>query len=170
MVDKSEADGHRLYRAVFVDKVKADGQKKSRLCVAGSNDQDHGLLTGAATMKRLSIRLLTALSIVFGFHLFTRDVTKAFVQSKTLLTRPANMRAPAEIEIPRGQVLKVLKPLYGMPESPMHWYSTYIDYYKTRMGMMQLPLDPCLIYKKDNSSLVGLLGLQVDDTLYAGAK
>jgi len=58
IVDKSEAENHRIYRHSFVDKIKADGSKKSRFCVAAFNDKNHGLFTAAPTVKRISIRLL----------------------------------------------------------------------------------------------------------------
>lgn len=88
IVDKKEAKNHRIYRHSFVDKVKSDGKKKSRLCVAAFNDKDHGLFTAAPTVKRISIRLMLSISASFGFPLATRDVKKAFVMSKTTLRRP----------------------------------------------------------------------------------
>ena len=168
VVDISTCEGHRLYRPVFVDKMKLDGEKKSRMCVAACNDQEHGLLTGAPTVKRLSMRILTSVAAAYRLKLFIRDVIKAFVQSTTTLRRPVYMRAPKEMGLPPGKVLQVLKPLYGMPESPMHWYTTYAGHHKEKMGMEQLPIDACLMYKRNNDTLEGLLGLQVDDTLYAG--
>lgn len=73
------------------------------------------------------------------------------------------------MKLPRGKILKVLKSLCGMPESPMHWYKTYVEHQKTRLGMQKTFLDPCFMYKRDGNTLDGILGLQVDDTLYAGA-
>jgi len=72
------------------------------------------------------------------------------------------------MKLEKGKVLKVLKPLYGMPESPMHWFKTYIDYHNSDMNMKPIELDPCLLYQKKSNKLCALLGLQVDDTLYAG--
>ncbi len=168
VVDKSEADGHRLYRATFVDKTKTDGTRKSRLCVAACNDQEHGLFTGAPTVKRLSMRLLLALATSYRMKLWTRDVTQAFVQSKSELRRPVYMRPPKEMQVPSGQVVKVVKPLYGVPESPMHWYTTYVEHNKTKLGMKQIPIDPCLMFSRTAGKLSGILALQVDDTLVAG--
>lgn len=102
--DKVEADGHRLYRATFFDKIKADGAAKSRLCVAACSDNEHDPMTGAPTVKRLTIRLLIAIGVSYGLKLFTRDVAKAFVQSHTTLRRAVYMRAPKEIQLPPGKV------------------------------------------------------------------
>lgn len=170
IVDESESHGHRLYRARFVDKLKADGSKRSRLCVAACNDRNHGLFTGAPTVKRMSLRLLASLSTSYGYELYTRDVTKAFVMSKTLLRRPVFMKPPSEMKLQKGKVVKVIKPLYGMPESPMHWYNTYLGYHRESLGMTQLDLDPCLLVSHTKGETSGMLSLQVDDTLFSGSK
>lgn len=52
-----KADGYRLYRSTFVEKVKKNGSMRSRLCVASCIDQNHGLLPPAPTIKRVSLRL-----------------------------------------------------------------------------------------------------------------
>lgn len=168
IVDSAEAKNHRVYRHSFVDKIKSDGKKKSRFCVAAFNDKNHGLFTAAPTVKRISIRLMVSISASFGFSLFTRDVKKAFVMSKTSLRRPVYMHPPKEMKLPPGQLLKVMRTLYGMPEAPMHWFKTYSDYHRDELRMKQIPIDPCLWYRKDHHKLSGVLALQVDDTLYGG--
>lgn len=169
VVPKSESEGHRLYSSVFVDKIKSDGSKKSRLCVAAFNDDQHRLFTAAPTVKRMSLRLLISLSTMYGVGLHTRDVSKAFIQSTTTLRRPVYVRAPKELNV-GSNILKINRPLYGMPESPIHWYNTYLSYHKDELGMRTTPMDNCLLYKTDGDKLSGIIGLQVDDTLIAGTK
>lgn len=168
IVDASEAKNHRIYNHSFVDKVKDNGTRKSRLCVAAFNDKDHGLFTAAPTVKRISIRFMMCITSSYGFDLATRDVKKAFVMSKTQLRRPVYMRAPKEMRLPKGQLLKVVRTLYGMPESPMHWFKTYGDYHRDELGMKSVAMDPCLWYRKENEKLSAILALQVDDTLFSG--
>ena len=124
IVTRDEAKGHRLYRSTFVDKVKDNGEKRSRLCVAACNDKEHGLFTAAPTIKRISLRMFIAIAACNSFDIYTRDVTKAFVMSKTPLRRPVYLRAPKEMKLNKGNVLKLIKPLYGMPESPIPWFKT----------------------------------------------
>jgi len=62
IVDEEEASGHRIYRHSFVDKVKSDGKKKSRFCVAAFNDKDHGLFTAAPTEDSVTSSCLHARS------------------------------------------------------------------------------------------------------------
>lgn len=137
VVDKTESGGHRLYMPTFVDKVRSTGEKKSRLCVAACNGQDHGLLTGVPTVKRMYLRLLSAIAVSAEIGLFTRDVSKAFVQSDSTLQLPVYMQPLKEMPVPAGKILKVVKPLYVMPESPMHWYKTYLAYHRIQLGMEQ---------------------------------
>ena len=158
-----------MYRPTFVDKVKSSGEKRSRLCVAACNDHEHGLFTAAPTIKRFSLRVLFANAVIFKFRMLTRDITKAFAMSKTLLRRPIYLRPPKEMGLPKNIILKVIKPLYGMPESPIHWYKTFIDHHCHSMQMEQLPIDPCLLVSTTATSLECILGIQVDDTLFAGS-
>ena len=172
IVDDSEARGQRIYRSRFVDKTKSDGSKKSRLVIAATNDNQHGLFTAAPTIKRLSIRLLLSISASMKFKIYTRDVTKAFIMSRTGgLRREIFMKPPKEFELGKGKLLRVKRPLYGMPESPMHWFKTYSDHFQARLKMNPIPIDPCLLHAKDDSyNLRGILGCQVDDTLFGGNK
>lgn len=166
---REEAKGHRLYNSLFVDSVKETGKKKSRFCVAAFNDDEHRLFTAAPTVKRSSLRILVALCAMYELPLHTRDVTKAFLQSTTVLRRPVFVRPPKEMGIDDA-VLKIIRPLYGMPESPIHWFNTYLNYHKEKLGMSGVPMDPCLLYSisAENNSPNGLVGLQVDDTLFGG--
>lgn len=168
IVDMAEADCHRLYLLTFVDKIKPDSAAKSRLFVAACNDTEHGILTGAPTFKRLSIRLLLALGVSFCLKLFARDFIKAFVQFYKTLHLPECMNPPKEIGVSPGKVFQALKPLYDIPESPMHWYTTYVGHHESKSDMQQPPVGPCLMYKRDETQLFGLMALQGDDTLYAG--
>jgi hypothetical protein len=52
--------GARIYGTRFVDSLKGDGSKKSRLCVQAYNDKHHGLFVAAPTVKRSSCRLMLA--------------------------------------------------------------------------------------------------------------
>lgn len=122
VVDEKEAGSSRIYCYSFADKVKGNGEKKSRFCVAAFNDKEHSLFTAALTVRRLSIRQMSSLCSSLGFAIFTMALNE--------LRRPVYMCAPSELRVPAGQLLKVLKNLYGMPVSPIGWFETYCDYYK----------------------------------------
>ncbi len=171
IADLEEAKVNLIYKSVFVNMVKPGGEKCSRLCVATYNDKEHGLFTAAPTIRRMSLRFLTSIVSSYGFVIYTRDIKKAFVMSKTVLRQPFFIKPPKELNM-QGKVLKVIRPLYGMPESPMHWFKTYLDYHLRNLEMKQSPIYPCLLYASGEenmtSSVSGMVGLQVDDTLSAG--
>jgi hypothetical protein len=62
------------------------------------------------------------------YKLYLRDISQAYVQSTTTLNREFYVRPPGELpnELGLGEdsVLKVLKPLYGVPEAGNHWFKT----------------------------------------------
>src|SRR6185312_14383800 len=102
--------------------------------VQGYNDRDHRLLTHAPTVQRASQRLAIAISVVYGlpvrFSIWIRDVTQAYVQSDTPIARDIYIRAPKELGVADGSLLKVLRPLYGIPKAAIHWWRTYSNHYK----------------------------------------
>ena len=68
-----------------------------------------------------------------NMHLYLRDISQAYVQSATNLNREFYIRPPWELEtelgINKDFVLKVLKPLYNVPETGNHWFKTYYSHY-----------------------------------------
>jgi hypothetical protein len=59
--------------------------------------------------------------------------------------------------------LKVVKPLYGVPEAGNHWFSIYHKHHLDKLYMAQSTYDPCLMYSI--TTPFGLVGLQTDDIL-----
>ncbi len=69
-----------------------------------------------------------------------------------------------------GKILLALKPLYGVPESGLHWFITYRDHHVKKLGMKQCIVDPCILFKQASSrnSLPNVTVLQVDDSFGTG--
>ena len=101
--------------------------------------------------------------------LYLRDISQAYVQSTTSLNRNFYIYPPREladiIDLPKGAILKVVKPLYGVPEAGNHWFKTYHSHHINALGMTQSTYDPCLLY---SNQPFGITGLQTDDTLFLG--
>lgn len=171
------AKGHRIYDHVFVDKKKESGQLKSRLCVRAFNDREHGLQTFSPTVQRMTTRFLYTVAKLLNWDMYVRDITQAFIQSSTKLRRPIFLRPPKELNLPPNQVLRVLRPLYGVPESPLHWFVSYTNHHRLCLNMLPLSFDQCMFHTKakiisyDNENTgapKGLVCLQVDDTIFTG--
>ena len=81
------------------------------------------------------------------------------------------MRPPRELQtelgIDKDSVLKVLKPLYGVPEAGNHWFKTYHSHHVQQLHMDQSTYDPCLL---QSNKPFGIVGLQTDDTLFLADK
>jgi hypothetical protein len=101
-------------------------------------------------------------------HLYLRDISQAYVQSATNLNREFYVRPPRELQIGDDSVLKVVKPLYGIPEAGNHWFKTYHSHHVEQLQMSQSTYDPCLLYSNDSDRHrpFGIVGLQTDDTLF----
>jgi hypothetical protein len=100
-------------------------------------------------------------------QLYLRDISQAYVQSATKLNRDFYIVAPEELTsqlgLAKGSVVKVIKPLYGVPEAGNHWFKTYHSHHTNELYMKQSTYDPCLLYRSDTA--FGVVGLQTDDTL-----
>lgn len=68
-----------------------------------------------------------------------------------------------------GYVLNFVKPFYGIPESGLHWYLTYLNHHINELGMTRSRADPCVLYRRTGTVLDGVIVLQVDDSLGVGS-
>ena len=169
--------GMRIFNSRFVDEIKNEGTatafEKSRLVVQAYND--HGkeeILTQSPTIQQMSQRLILALAACMPqYDLYLRDISQAYVQSTTHLNREFFVRPPVELGLPSNAILKIIKPLYGVPEAGNHWFSTYHSHHREKLSMTQSTYDPCLLYTENSSrSGFGIVGLQTDDTLFLADK
>ena len=62
-------------------------------------------------------------------------------------------------------ILKVIKPLHGVPEAGNHWFKTYHDHHLDKLNMQQSTYDPCLVFTPDVHNFLGVIDLQTDDSL-----
>ena len=162
--------GTRIFGSRFVDQVKNKGTvnayEKSRLVVQAYNDDGKRfILTQAPTIQRASQRLILALALMIpGLDIYIRDISQAYTQSTTRLSRNVFIKAPTEMGLESGNILQVVLPLYGIPEAGTHWFKTYHDHHTIKLHMISSTFDPCLLY---NNHSTAIIGLQTDDTLIA---
>jgi len=159
-----------------VDNIKFAGTpkayEKSRLVVQAYNDNDKKtVLTQGPTIQRVSQLLILCLAVsIQGLNIYLRDISQAYTQSHTFLVRDFYVRPPQELNLPPGVLLKVLRPLYGIPEAGTHWFRTYHSHHTEKLKLQQASYDPCLLFtaKSDKDQTQAIVGLQTDDTLFAG--
>ncbi len=148
---------------------------KSRLIIQGHRDPQKSLVvTEALTILRSSIKLVLALSSMYDFHFWSRDVKQAFIQSAFPMDQAIYIKPPRTPNVmsmvghPVGSYLKSLKLIYGLTESPGYLWQTFKQYHLYDLRMKQTALNLCLFVKKIEGKPVGLIGTLVDDNLECG--
>ena len=100
---------------------------------------------------------------------YNRDTPQAYIETKTKLDRLIYLEAPEEMRLQPDECLLVIRPLYGIPDSGIHWFLAIQDYHITNLGMVPATIDPCLLSKIDNWIMQGVTAMQVDDTFGHGS-
>jgi len=111
VVDKTSVpDGMRIFGTRFIDGLKTVDRKtfeKSRLVAQNYRDKGSTVIATKAPT-----RLIVSLCAMFPNHQpYLRDIKQAYVQSTSNLERQVFLNPLAEMKIPEGKVLKVVKPL-----------------------------------------------------------
>ena len=96
-----------------------------------------------------------------------QDIMQAYTQSKTELNRIVIYHLPVKLKkrYLKGTILLIVKQLYGLAETGNHWFATYLDHHKKKLGMEKLPYDTSLFITKDGSKNFDIIGLQINNTL-----
>jgi len=169
----------RIFKSRLVREIKDKNtnapREKSRLVVQGYGDEDkYEILTQSPTIQRASQRLLLALAPSCrnkAMTLALRDISQAYVQSKSELNRLILIHLPLELKekYPEGTILQVIRPLHGISEAGVHWFATYQGHHLNNLNMETSSFDPCLLITKEGEGeKFGMTGLQTDDTLHLG--
>lgn len=119
-------------------------------------------------MKHTSIKVPTYVTNVFGFALCSTEVSQAYLQSVVKVLRDVYLHPTKESHLPPGTLLKLLRPLYGLPDAGDYWHSTFSHHMTKDLGMQQAFRDLALLYNHVKWKLKGLGWTQVDDTLLTG--
>ena len=65
-------------------------------------------------------------------------------------------------QLPPGKVYKLLKSLYGLPQSGRNW-NDLLDSFLKYLGYKPLSEDPCIYVLVENGKIVSLFAVYVDD-------
>ena len=125
------------------------------------------MLTQSPTIQRVSQRLILYIAAIGLYSLYLRDISQAYVQFTINLNYEFYVRLPRELQselrIGKDTVLKVLKPLYGVPEAGNHWFKTYYLYHVQQLYIDQSIYNSYLLQSNKPFSIVGL---QTNNTLF----
>ena len=111
-VDSNEATDKIIATGwVLIEKEKHDGTKvtKARLCLRGDMEKSlHKICRESPTVNKMSLKILLSIAVSQGWEIKTCDVERAFLQSDQI-QRDVFVKPPAELDLPRGKVLKLNK-------------------------------------------------------------
>ncbi len=128
------------------------------------------LFTYSPPVTRSSVRVILSVAAGMKLPIYLRDISQAYVSKDSKLLREVYVTPPAELNVDKNILWLVRRPLYGLPESGLLWFKTYVAHHKDVLRMRGLETDPCLLYRHDSDgNLDGLVCLQVDDSVGAGS-
>ena len=171
-------------RYVFRNKnaglLDADGKElpvkaKARLCLQGHlcpDSRTGQVQVDSPTVERVSTMVFLHLVTSLGWtkDWFIGDISNAFLQGAPLVDKPDMfMRQPKQglRGLKPGQLLKLLKPVYGRPDAPRAWYNELARILEEEMGFSKCRTDPAMFALRDTQgNLRGLMIVHVDDVMY----
>jgi hypothetical protein len=119
----------RIFNFRFVDEIKhsdiPQAYEKSRLVIQTYNDHEKTLmLTQASIIQRMSQRIILAIaaSTSENHHLYLRNITQTYIQSKSSLNRMFFIRSSLDLDIDLfdDAILRIIKSLYDVSEAKAH--------------------------------------------------
>ena len=142
---------------------------KARLCVRGDRaiEGEDWFESFSPVVRWESIRIFIALTVLLRLVPLQLDVDLAYLYAP--LDEDIYMSAPPGTNLPPGSVYKLLKSLYGLPQSGRNW-NTLLDKVLADWGFTRLSEDYCLYFKHDKTrQLITLLFIYVDDLYIASS-
>ncbi len=153
--------------AVCIYSRKRCGRYKCRLVALGNRQKQvfsHEVYS--PTISGGANRFLLVEAAAQGHHLRQFDVTNAFIQA-ALTDERAIVRLPAHwSKSPKGDLVMLLKSLYGLRIAPRKWYDRFSKGLKS-LGWVMCPREPGLFRKELPSGTI-TMAIFVDDSLMSG--
>lgn len=170
-------------RLVLTTKVEDSGEEivKARWTARGDKDPDLFDLiregkTQSPTISTNGRFVVLQTMASKGFTMQLGDVTGAFLEADAIgrqrgrlfMAQPKNGPFP---DYEEEQLFEIIKPMYGLNDSPQMWYSKFKDTVE-ELQWTQSKLDPCVYHLwesvEGSTTLAGILGVHVDDVLIGG--
>lgn len=127
----------------------------------------------APTVQCISHRLMLCLSpCEKSLLIFLRDISQSYTQFEKYIQRKVFIEPPTSLNFGTNNLLRVVKSLYGLPESRLYWFETYHHHHTDNMNMEHAVHDVCFLFHEEfffwYSAIRGATCLRTDDTLNLG--
>lgn len=121
--------------------------------------------TFAPTLKAEALRYLLSYTCEMGYECHHIDVETAFLNGD--LEEEVYIRLPKQCGEESGKVVRLIKPLYGLKQSPRCWNKKFVSRI-LGIGFIQSKADPCIFYKLEEDKSITIIAIFVDDGLVIG--
>ncbi len=122
------------------------------------------MLTQAFIIQRMSQRIILVIVASINHHLYLRNITETYTQSKSSLNRMFFIRSSFDLNLSDNAILRIIKSLYDVSEVKAHWFNTYHTHHKKNLNMTKSTYDLCLLFINQNESFEKIK-MQTDDIL-----
>ena len=162
---------HRILQSKFIFKTKLDqhgavARYKARLVALG-NLQREGVDFNevyAPVAHLVTLRVFFALAAYLGRVPSQMDIVTAFLQADGL-TETVYVAPPNGMDMDPDLIFRLLKPIYGLKQSPREWNKTIHAWLTEQFGLQCSQADPCLYFLRSDAELLVLV-IWVDDIVY----
>jgi len=154
--------GSSILPMSWVLDIKSDGRKKARM-VVGGHRQQHGrdwFESFAPVAKFSSIRAGIALATQNKWSTHHMDVKTAYLYGKLDEVIYARL-PPGALSEQGGEVVRVLKAIYGLKQAGRIWYRTLSQLFMDK-GLTRLNTDECIFTLRRGKEVV-IIMVYVDD-------
>ncbi|XP_035684716.1 uncharacterized protein LOC118421507 [Branchiostoma floridae] len=162
--DVVDDNGQERISTRWVDTMKPDGTRKSRLVARGFEEQDP-VQSDSPTISKSVLRIFMVLCAMYGWVVKTMDIKSAFLQGETL-TREVFVQPPRGYETV-GKLWKLRKCLYGLNDAARAFYMS-VKHTLVDLKCQTSELEPAMFLYQVNGVLHGFILTHVDDFLYGG--
>ncbi|KAF0703375.1 hypothetical protein AaE_015405 [Aphanomyces astaci] len=156
---------------VYAKKIDSEGnvtRYKARL-VANGSTQEQGVdyfQSYSPVVKLVTLRTVISFATANEYRMEQADAVDAYLQSFLPENERIIMDQPPGHQLgPMGSKLRMIRPLWGLKQSGLHW-NVYCDAGLKKIGFVPSLHDPCL-YTRTSNGKITLLCVYVDDFLIA---
>lgn len=162
-------DDANILNGRFVLEIKDEGSNKEIwkdiFIVQGHKDKmNNSLVQDISVARQYAIKRWVGIANILGFRLFSKDVTQAYIQSTEALNRDMLINTPKQFEIGPDELIKLLKPQYGLAESGDDCGIALRNHVEKEVGMKTWIFDAAIFYRKLGEALIGLCATYIDDS------
>lgn len=110
-----------------------------------------------SALRVSSVRIVLSVSVVMWFRLFSHNVTEAYLQRKSNLTRKVNISPKHKymdiLGLKYGEIFELVKPLYVLCDVGDYWGETIMTHLINYLPLRQTHRDAALYYHYDGKKL-----------------